>query len=238
MRDVLLRRLLAATLILSSPALAGSDVAAPKLDAGGKIDCEFLRAHHSFLERAGDPGIRLLFLGDSITRGWLSGDHQLLWDRHFGRYDAANFGIGGDRTEHLLWRIENGELDRVRPRVVVLLIGTNNIGRPAAEILAGVTRVAERIREKLPDAKLVLMGIFPRGHEADDPARAKIGEINRGLARLHDGARMHFLDIGERFTTSGGTLPKEIMPDALHLSFKGYQIWAEALTPLLEEMMR
>ena len=227
-------------LVLMVPAClsAQSDVAALKLDAQGKIDCEFLRAHYAFLERAEDPAIRLLFLGDSITNGWFWGDHMQLWDRYFGRYDAANFGIGGDRTEHLLWRIENGELDRVRPEVVVLLIGTNNIGRPAVEIVRGVARVVDRVREKLPGAQLVLMGIFPRGADAADPMRTKIRDINHALSRLGDQSGIHFLDIGDRFLAAEGTLTREMMPDALHLGFKGYQIWAEALQPLLAELMK
>ena len=229
--------LVVVVLVVPGLVLAESDVAAIKLDADGKIHCDFLRAHHAFLERAKDPGIGIVFLGDSITNGWAWGDHTQLWDRYFGRYDPANFGIGGDRTEHVLWRIDHGELDRVRPRVVVLLIGTNNIGDSSDEIRRGVVRVAERVREKLPETRLVLMGIFPRGADAADPNRAKIREVNRALSKLDDGDRVRFLDIGDRFLAPDGSLPKEIMPDGLHLSFKGYQIWAEALAPILEEMM-
>jgi len=236
MRERLISLVVVAVL-LPGLVLAESDVAAIKLDADGKIHCDFLRAHHAFLERAKDPGIGIVFLGDSITNGWSWGDHTQLWDRYFGRYDPANFGIGGDRTEHVLWRIDNGELDRVRPKVVVLLIGTNNIGDPTDEIRRGVVRVTERVREKLPETRLVLMGIFPRGAEPSDPNRAKIREVNRALAKLDDGDRVRFLDIGDRFLAPDGSLPKEIMPDALHLSFKGYQIWAEALAPILEEVM-
>lgn len=237
MRDRLIQ-LVAVAVLAPGLLLGASDVAAIKLDAEGKIHCDFLRAHHAFLERARDPGIGVVFLGDSITNGWSWGEHMQLWDRYFGRYDPANFGIGGDRTEHVLWRIEHGELDRVRPKVVVLLIGTNNIGDPADAIRRGVVAVAERVREKVPDSKLLVMAIFPRGAEANDPMRAKIREVNRGLAKLDDGEFVRFLDIGDRFLSPDGSLPKEIMPDALHLSFKGYQIWAEALAPVLEQMMR
>ncbi|MGZ8867058.1 MAG: GDSL-type esterase/lipase family protein, partial [Thermoanaerobaculia bacterium] len=209
MRDLLIS-LVAVAVLAPGLLLADSDVAAIKLDNEGKIHCDFLRAHYAFLERARDPGIGVVFLGDSITNGWSWGEHMQLWDRYFGKYDPANFGIGGDRTEHVLWRIENGELDRVRPKVVVLLIGTNNIGDPADEIRRGVVRVAERVREKLPDSKLLVMGIFPRGADANDPKRAKIREVNRGLAKLDDGERVRFLDIGERFLAPDGSLPKEI----------------------------
>ncbi|MGZ8869008.1 MAG: GDSL-type esterase/lipase family protein, partial [Thermoanaerobaculia bacterium] len=120
----------------------------------------------------------------------------------------------------------------------VLLIGTNNIGDPADEIRRGVVRVVERVREKLPDSKLLVMGIFPRGADANDPKRAKIREVNRALAKLDDGESVRFLDIGDRFLAPDGSLPKEIMPDALHLNFKGYQMWAEALAPVLGQMMK
>ncbi|HEU4520745.1 MAG TPA: GDSL-type esterase/lipase family protein [Thermoanaerobaculia bacterium] len=223
-------------LFLCGIAAAQTNVAAPKLDGEGKIDCEFLRAHQAFLERGKDPAVRLLFIGDSITKGWDWGDQKPLWDRYFAQYGAANFGIGGDRTEHVLWRIENGELDRVKPEVVVLLIGTNNIGSTAGEIVRGVTAVVESIRARMPDSRLVLMGIFPRGAAADDPSRAKVREVNMGLAKLA-GGNVVFLDIGSQFLAPDGTLPKDIMPDALHLSFKGYEIWAEALSPLLEQLM-
>ena len=227
MRELMLALVLAAA--TATPAI--------KLDSEGKIDCEFLRMHHAFLERAKDPGVRLLFLGDSITNGWFWGDHMQLWDRHFAKYGAANFGIGGDRTEHVLWRIENGELDRLKPEVVVLLIGTNNIGYPADEIVDGVSAVVRRVRVKLPESRLILMGIFPRGHEAGDPMRAKIRAVNRELAKLADDDRVHFLDIGDRFLAADGSLPKDVMPDALHLSFKGYAMWAEAIAPLIGRWM-
>ena len=219
-----------------------SDVPTPKLDSSGKIDCEFLRLHQSFLERARDGNIGVLFLGDSITKGWSWGDHAQISDRYFGRYDPANFGVGGDRTEHVLWRIENGELDRIRPKVVVLLIGTNNIGDPADDIARGVLKVAERIHQKLPKSRLLLMGIFPRGADPSDPKvaamRGKIAQVNQALAKLEDGKRTRFLDIGSKFLAPDGMLPKDIMPDSLHLNDKGYQIWAETMKPLLDEMMK
>lgn len=224
--------------LLAFALIAATATPAIKLDSDGKVDCEFLRMHHAFVERARDPSIRLVFLGDSITHGWFWGDHMQLWDRHFAKYGAANFGIGGDRTEHLLWRIENGELDRVKPDVVVLLIGTNNIASPAEEITEGVRAVIRSVRDKLPQSRLLVMGIFPRGEAASDPRRAKIRAINAELAKLADGDRVHFLDIGSRFLGDDGTLPKDVMPDALHLSFKGYAIWAAEITPLIDRWMK
>src|SRR5204862_1323904 len=141
-----------------------------------------------------------------------------------------------------LWRIGHGELDRVRPRVGVLLIGTNNIGDAAADSVAGVQTVVDRIHDKLPGTRLLILGIFPRGANPGDPAtaemRAKISAVNAFLQKLDDGDRTRFLDIGHRFLSAEGTLSREIMPDALHLSRKGYEIWAAAMQPLLDTMMR
>jgi lysophospholipase L1-like esterase len=219
-----------------------SDVPTPKLDNSGKLDCEFLRFHHSFLQRAREGNIGVLFLGDSITNGWSWGDHAQIWNRYFAQYDPANFGVGGDRTEHVLWRIENGELDRIHPKVVVLLIGTNNIADPADDIGRGVLKIVERIHQKLPKSRLLLMGIFPRGADPGDPKvaamREKIAQVNQTLAKLEDRKRTRFLDIGSKFLAPDGTLPKEVMPDSLHLNYRGYQIWAEALKPLLDQMMK
>jgi lysophospholipase L1-like esterase len=209
--------------------------------AAARTDAEFVKAHESFLQRSTAGPIGVLFLGDSITAGWFWDHNKEIWDRAFGRYQPANFGIGGDKTENVLWRIDHGELNRVKPRVVVLLIGTNNIDDPAADILAGVKAVAKRIHHKLPKSRLLLLGIFPRGA---DPAqadvaemRAKIREVNAGLAKLDDGDRTRFLDIGGRFLSPDGKISPQIMPDALHINDKGYAIWAAAMQPLLDAMM-
>jgi lysophospholipase L1-like esterase len=166
-----------------------------------------------------------------------------VWDERFGKYDPANFGIGGDRTQHVLWRIENGELDGIAPKAVVLMIGTNNSGAyPAEEILKGDVKIVEQIHAKLPQTKLLLLGIFPRGKDAQDPktiaVREKLKTVNAGLAKLDDGKKTRYLDIGAKFLDADGNLPVDIMPDALHLSPKGYAIWADAIQPLLDELMK
>ena len=212
------------------------------LQPTSRTDPEFVKAHESFLARAAKGPIGVLFIGDSITAGWFWDRNKEIWDRAFGRHEPANFGIGGDRTENVLWRIENGELDHVQPGAVVLLIGTNNIGDPARDILSGVTTIANRIRQKLPQTRLLLLGIFPRGaNPADDEVgamRAKIAEVNAGLAKLDDGDRTRFLDIGPRLLSPDGTLSPDVMPDGLHINRKGYEIWAEAMQPLLDSMMK
>jgi lysophospholipase L1-like esterase len=185
-----------------------------------------------------------LFLGDSITDFWRNRGSNV-WNTYYGERQAANFGISGDRTEHVLWRIDQGELAGIKPRVVVLMIGTNNTGKEKngtprnsnAETIQGIQAVVARIREKLPDTKILLLAIFPRG-TFDSPQRAQVALINTVIAKLADGNRVRFLDIGPNFLEADGTLPKSIMPDLLHPNAHGYQIWAESMEPTLAEMLK
>lgn len=208
-------------------------------------DGKFLRLHGEFLKRAESGPVGLLFLGDSITAGWAT-RAQDLFDANYGRYAPANFGIGGDRTQHILWRIANGELDKIDPRVVVLMIGTNNTStNTSAEITAAITRIVAEIHGKLPRTKVLLLGIFPRGPRtspngsSDDGVKKMeiIREVNREIAKLDDGKTVRFLDIGEKFLV-GGKIPEALMPDQLHPSRAGYEIWVKAMQPLLEELLK
>lgn len=214
------------------------DVAAPKMGNDGKPQTGFVAAHERFVGIAKEGKTDLLFLGDSITAGW--GGKKEIWDKAFGAYRPTNFGIGGDRTQHVLWRITNGELDGIKPKAVVLMIGTNNSGTdPAEGIAAGVTKIVQAIRTKLPETKILLLAVFPRGEKANpNPQREKLKQVNGIIAKLDDGKNVFYLDIGEKFLQPDGTLTKEIMPDFLHLSTKGYQIWADAITPKLETLMK
>jgi lysophospholipase L1-like esterase len=216
------------------------DQPAVKTGKDGKPDAGFLAKHESFLKRGKEGPIGVLFLGDSITAGWAGS--KPIWDKYYGMYQPANFGIGGDRTQHVLWRIANGELDGIDPKVVVLMIGTNNSGSSAEDILKGDTAIVNQIHSKLPKAKLLLLGIFPRGMDPKDAGTAKLREklatVNVGLAKLDDGKQTRYLDIGPKFLAPDGVLAKDIMPDALHPNAKGYQIWAEAMQPLLDELMK
>ncbi len=215
------------------------DVPAPKLDPkDGKPQAGFLQRHESFVKIAQEGKAQLVFLGDSITAGW--GSQKKIWEEAFGKYAPANFGIGGDRTQHVLWRITHGELDGIKPKAVVLMIGTNNTGSDTPEGIAkGITEIVNTIRQKTPTTKILLLGIFPRGEKASpNPAREKIKAVNAIIAKLDDGKNIHYLDIGEKFLQPDGTLSKEIMPDFLHLSAKGYQIWADAIAPKLAELMK
>jgi lysophospholipase L1-like esterase len=190
--------------------------------------------HNRFVERARQGHVDLLFLGDSITQGW--NDNEV-WKRFYGARNAANFGIGGDRTQHVLWRIRNGELDTIEPKVVVLMIGTNNASSGTDEEIAqGVTAIVEEFRQRLPKARILLLGVFPRG-EKPNPTREKLDAVNRRIAGLDDGSHVKFLDIGKAFLDADGTIAREIMPDHLHLSRKGYRIWADAMEPTLWSLL-
>lgn len=191
--------------------------------------------HEAFLKRAKEGPIDLLFLGDSITAGWAG--QKEVWDRYYGSRQAANFGIGGDRTQHVLWRLENGEAEGIAPKVAVLMIGTNNMsGNTPEEIAKGVEAIVKTLRAKLPNTKVLLLGVFPRAPKGD-ALRARVKAVNDQIARLDDGKTVKYLDIGPRFLEPDGTLTREIMPDLLHLSRKGYRIWADAMEPTLWSML-
>lgn len=186
--------------------------------------------------RAGD--VDLAFIGDSITQGW-EGAGKSVWDSFYADRQPINLGIGGDRTEHVIWRLTHGNLGRIRPKVAVLMIGTNNTGhslQEPAEVEAGVARILEILAERLPDTRVVLHGIFPRGTGPFDPMRLNNIAINDRIRRLADGDRVRYLEIGQHFLDEAGAIPAEIMPDRLHLTEAGYRRWAEALEPTLQEL--
>jgi lysophospholipase L1-like esterase len=214
------------------------DVAAPKYGNDGKVNPRFIAAHDRFVKIAQEGTAELVFLGDSITAGW--GGKKDIWENAFGKYKPANFGIGGDRTQHVLWRITNGELDTIKPKAIVLMIGTNNTGSDSPESIAqGIKVIVETIRSKQPQAKILLLAVFPRGEKPSaDPKNEKITSINPMIAKLHDGKNIHYLDIGEKFLQPDGSISRDIMNDFLHLTAAGYQIWADAIGPKLAELMK
>jgi beta-glucosidase len=239
---VVLMGLLATTAWAQSTKSKASDPSkpAPKKDNG-----QFLKRHQAFLDRAKAGPIGLLFLGDSITEGW--GRAPQVWAKYYAKYQPANFGIGGDATQHVLWRIDNGELDDISPKVVVLMIGTNNTGgNDGPQIAAADKKIVAAIRAKLPQTKILLLAVFPRGPRKqrdgsmDDGVKRMdlIRAVNAELAKLDDGRTVRYLDIGPNFLDAAGKIPYDVMPDQLHPNVKGYQIWAEAMQPLLEEMMK
>lgn len=195
--------------------------------------------HQSFNKRAQAGNVNLLFVGDSITQGWENPDVQRnIWAKHFGPRQPMNAGIGGDRTQHVLWRLDNGNITGIKPKVVVLMIGTNNAGANTPEQIAdGIKAVVGKLRAKLPETKVLLLAIFPRGANPSDVLRQKNTKANELAKTCADGKMVHYLDIGPKFLQEGGVLSKEIMPDLLHLSVKGYQIWADAIESKLAELL-
>lgn len=181
---------------------------------------------------------QLIFIGDSITQGW-EGRGREVWQAHYARYEALNLGFSGDRTEHVLWRLQHGNLGRLHPKAAVVMIGTNNTGhlmQDPEEVAAGVEAIIRLLREKLPETRIVLMAIFPRGQSPLDFGRLNNIAINQRIRRLADGDHVRYLDISDRFLEPDGTLPKQLMPDFLHPGPRGYEIWAEALEPVLKEI--
>lgn len=196
----------------------------------------WMDVHKSYLDRAQKGEIDLLFLGDSITMGW--GGDSKTWERFYGPRRAANFGIGGDGTQHVLWRLDHGEIDGIAPKVVVVMIGTNNLYTSTpAEIADGVSAIVAKLREKLPKSKVLLLGVFPRAELPNDPIRARVEALNARMSRLADGKSVNYLDIGRQFKEPGGTISKDVMPDFLHLTRLGYRVWADAMEPTLWNMM-
>jgi lysophospholipase L1-like esterase len=269
-------------LSLSTPLLSAQEKA-PDNPAGRKLDRDISR-HKDFLKRieqtkgAGD----VVFLGDSITHGW---EGQKAWQEHFGPFHPVNLGIGGDQTGHVLWRITDGhELDNLKPKAAVLMIGTNNTGgHSAAQIAGGIQAIVEELKRQKPDIKVLVLGVFPRGSGGDAersveqiaegvkpineelkketpdvkrlnaavralaqqpgtiPAaklNKKIAEINAIIATLDDGKTVFFKDIGKEFLDPSGGLSGEIMPDYLHLSAKGYDIWGKAIKADIEKLIK
>jgi lysophospholipase L1-like esterase len=197
------------------------------------------KRHAQFLYRITEGEVGLLFVGDSITDGWPRGG-EWSWLK-FAPYHPADFGVSGERTEDVLWRLENGELEGIDPKAVVLMIGTNNIGQISDEkpewVAAGIQKIVETLHAKLPKTKVLLLGVFPRGTK-DSPQRARVSSINPLIAKLDDGAKTRYLDIGHVFLDEKGEIPADIMPDKLHPNAKGYDLWYDAIRSLLEEMLK
>jgi lysophospholipase L1-like esterase len=182
----------------------------------------------------------LVFIGDSITQGW-EGAGKAVWEEFYGNRKALNLGYSGDRTEHVLWRLLSGELNEVDPKAYVLMIGTNNTGHreaPSAETAGGIKLILDLLRDRSPDAEILLLSVFPRGEKPDDRKRV----LNDGVNRIIEGyakgdEKIHWLSMDQAFLAEDGTLSKEVMPDLLHPRAKGYRMWAEAMEPELKKLL-
>ena len=207
-----------------------------------------MTAHSQLLAKAKLGGIDIYFEGDSITRRWGATDYPELlanWKQNFFGWNAADFGWGADLTQNILWRLENGELDGVNPKIVVLLAGTNNIGNKtpedgsakAEEITRGVQAILQVIETKAPNATIILTAIFPRNDNM--AVMPVIDKINANLAKLADGRRLHYLNINDKLANPDGVLFDGMMNarDKLHPTLNGYQVWADALKPIFNELL-
>lgn len=227
-----------AALVVPALRAGPADQPAPRADRNSA------EAHRQLVAKARRGGIDVYFLGDSITRRWDANDRpafQASWRRNFWGWNAADFGWGADRIQNILWRVEHGELDGVDPKVIVLLAGTNNVGRApdgektVADVVRGIRRLLAVCAAKAPRATIILTAIFPRN---DSPAaNAVIGAIDARLAGLADGRRIRFLDVNPGLRAPSGMLRPEMTEDGLHPSLAGYQVWADGLKPILRELL-
>ena len=220
-----------------------ADQPAPRTDKNSQI------AHEQLVAKTKQGRIDVYFEGDSITRRWGALDYPELlqnWKANFFGWNAADFGWGADRVENILWRLENGELDNVHPKVIVMLAGTNNVGNrvpaegidsAAANVSKGIEAVLRVMRAKAPGAVIVLMGIFPRNDNV--AVMPVIDRINANLARMADGKKVRFLNINDKLADGDGKVREGMLNerDKLHPVLNGYQVWADALKPILTELL-
>lgn len=209
-------------------------------------DANWVKRHESLVKeaQARKDSVDLLFIGDSITDGW-DGKGKRVYEKYYVPRNVLNLGIGGDRTQHVLWRLQHGEVDGLHPKATVLLIGINNTSlerdgsqrNTAPEVIEGITAVVKEIQQRLPKTKLLLLAVFPYKQKGD-PMRDKVDEINKGIRKLGRRKNVTFLDINKKFLEPDGTLSTGIMPDLLHPNERGYQIWAEAMEPTLKRLMK
>jgi len=189
-------------------------------------------------ERVKQGNVDLLMIGDSITHGWEGGGKKL-WDKYYEPRNTVNMGFGGDRTQHVLWRLEHGHLDGISPKLAVLMIGTNNSNgddNTAEEIAAGIIAICKKLRAECPKTKILILAIFPRGPEPSEQ-REKNAKASKLASKIADGKMIHYLDINSKFLTKDDFLSRKIMPDYLHPNEAGYKIWAEAIEPKVAELM-
>jgi beta-glucosidase len=211
---------------------------------------QYLRKYTNNVEIAKQGNIDVLFMGDSITDFWRNGggragtngaipmSGKAVFDKYFGSMKAANLGIAGDTTQGVLWRLQHGEAEGYKPKAIMLMIGTNNTGNNSApEIAMGIADIVFEMRRDFPDAKILLLAIFPRDG-ATSPSRLKIQEINKLISALHDNQHVFFMDIGSKFLAEDGSIPNDIMSDRLHPTSKGYEIWAEAVHDKLANLIQ
>lgn len=212
----------------------------PEVQTAAWAQSWWMPRHEAKLKELKELGdVELLMIGDSITHGW-ENQGKPIWEKFYGKRKAFNIGFSGDRTEQVLWRFENGEIDGIKPKVAVIMIGTNNTGHrqdPPEETSAGIEAIIEQLHEKSSETNILLLAIFPRGEKPDDELRKINDAINERIEKFAESPKITFLDIGDKFLDKDGTLPKDIMPDLLHPNLEGYEIWAKAIEPTLKDLL-
>jgi len=244
----LLSWMIAATLCAGVLNLAAQAPDLPADRAAARTDGNSLTAHTQLMEKARAGGIDIYFEGDSIARRWGATDYpQLLenWRQNFFGWNAADFGWGADTVQNILWRLEDGELDGVNPKVIVLLAGTNNVGRTlppsgaeeakAANIAKGIKAILDLMQRKAPSATIILTAIFPRNDNI--AVNTLINRINAMISAFADGKRIRFLNINGKLADANGKLFDGMTGDGLHPSLQGYQVWADSLKPIFTELL-
>lgn len=194
--------------------------------------------HQAVLDRNKQGEVDMIFVGDSITQGWERAGRST-WQQYYAKRNVVNLGFSGDRTQHVLWRLQNGEIAGISPKLAIILIGTNNSNgsdNTSREIGEGIIAICQKLRADLPDTKMLILAIFPRG-ETPSPQRQKNAEASSLAATVADNEWIYYLDIGDEFLGKNGRLPKELMPYYLHLNARAYQIWAEAIEPTVVKLM-
>jgi lysophospholipase L1-like esterase len=222
-------------LLRRNPTVAQASTSASSLVSTTPVarpDDWWTKRHNAIVERVKQGNVDLIFVGDSITHGWEGGGAKL-WGECYGKLNAVNMGFSGDQTQHVLWRFDHGEIDKIAPKLAVVMIGTNNTGsrRPADETVAGIKAVVGKLRTKLPNTKVLLLAVFPRGEKTTDGLRVMNEAVNKQLPKLADGKNVFFLNFNDKLLEKDGTLSKKIMPDLLHPNAEGYKIWVDAVAP-------
>lgn len=196
--------------------------------------------HNACVAATEKGGFDMAFLGDSITQGW-EGDGKGFWDRKIAPLKAANFGFSGDRTEHVLWRLDNGEIIAAKPKLIVIMIGTNNVGHGSStpsQASEGVRAIIAKLRQGTPESKILLLATFPRGATPQDKMRLDVASMVNQYKSVADSKSVFFLDLAPKFLSQDNTIQAAIMPDFLHLSPAGYQIWGDNMLPEIERILK
>ncbi|MDZ4835737.1 MAG: GDSL-type esterase/lipase family protein [Candidatus Melainabacteria bacterium] len=209
----------------------------PAEKSEAEVEKYYQKMHTRIMKRVKGVPIDLLFIGDSITEHWLD-DGKDIWAKEYGAWNPGNFGLSGDTTYGVLWRLKQNDITGLKPKVAIVLIGTNDlsVGRGAAATARGIEKIVDTLKKQLPDTTVVLIGLLPRSRAAD-PGRKLITEVNQSISKLENGTDIRYLDVGNSFMGENGEVDPELMPDGLHLSNKGYRVFADAMKPTLAQYL-